>query len=40
MDGFMMSNPTSLEEPLIDRVFPFEQLKEAYQYQWDQKVLS
>lgn len=23
--------------PVLDKVFPFEQLKEAYQYQWDQK---
>lgn len=28
----------SFAEPLIDKVFEFEQLKEAYDYQWSQKV--
>jgi len=23
--------------PVVDKTFPFEQAKEAYQYQWDQK---
>jgi len=27
-------------QPVIGKVFPFEQLKEAYQYQWDQKHIG
>ena len=36
--GLRKGELTSFAEPLVDKVFEFEQLKEAYDYQWSQQV--